>query len=343
MKMKPNLCAFLLLFLLLLHQSLFATGFSIDKSIFKKPMKWLKGKKVKPEWDNPAYDYIREKFSSSPQLGKPMKGLSLFKQYFSSFGYLESSGPFNDLWDQPTASAFQAFKRTFNLTSKETLELFLRPRCAIPDMGITYNFTGNESLPKAGHQWFQKRNLTYGFLPGTEIPAKFKKVFTDAFTRWANATGFWQFTETTFDDADIKVGLYNFTEGVAADDLFGVSLIRNNPPSNVKTAEIGIDGNMNWSLTGETDSLSWKNGILDLETVAMHEIGHVLGFDHSFMSDSVMYPYIVPSQQRKVELSDSDKDNIKQLAKVTTGAGGCLGVPSMTTLSLGFAYLLLMY
>ncbi|KAK7367945.1 hypothetical protein VNO80_09965 [Phaseolus coccineus] len=344
--MKPNLSAFLLLFLLLLDQSLCAkAGFSSFKNSL---VKWVNGKKPpKPEWDNEIYDFLRQKFSP-PQQNQPMKGLSRIKDYFSNFGYLQSSGPFDDYWDLQTASAIKTFQRSFDLqvtgtVNNQTIQLISRPRCAVPDMDFSYNFTDNVSLPKAGHQWFQKRNLTYGFLPASEIPANFTKVFRDAFARWVNATGFFNLTETAYDDADIKVGFYTFTEGVN-DDLFGFSFIREKPPSNKKTAEIRLNGNMYWALPSENDILSWEDGILDLESVAIHEIGHLLGLDHSFMNESVMYPYILPSQQRKIELPNSDKNNIKkQYANVSSGDGGCLGVPSLTTLSLGFAYLLLMY
>ncbi|XP_014522163.1 metalloendoproteinase 1-like [Vigna radiata var. radiata] len=356
--MKPCLSAFLLLFLLLLHQSHFAKAgigsslASLFKSLNKeKVINWVNGKKPpKPEWDKEYLKYLKpDPTLPNLPLNKERKGFAPLKQYLSNFGYLPSSDSFNNTVDQQTLSAIKTFQESFNLPvtsdiDNDTLKLISLPRCAVPDMDFNYSFTQNVSWPKAGHRWFRKTNLTYGFLPESDVQPSFTKVFRNAFTRWANATGFLNLTETTYDDADIKVGFYNFSD-VLIGDLFGFSFITENPPSNVKTAEINLNGNMYWALPSEKGDLSAEDGVLDLESAAMHQIGHLLGFDHSFMNDSVMYPYILPSQERKVELSNSDKNNIKkQYANVDSDDSGCLGVPSITTLlSLGFAYILLMY
>ena len=89
-------------------------------------------------------------------------------------------------------------------------------------------------------------------------------------------------------------------------------------PDSSKKGVVLLDGNMGWLLPSENATLSKDDGVLDLETVAMHQIGHLLGLDHSHKEDSVMYPYILSSQseQRKVQLSNSDKANIHlQFAK----------------------------
>lgn len=80
----------------------------------------------------------------------------------------------------------------------------------------------------------------------------------------------------------------------------------------VITREMLLDRSKNWTPPppGENESLSREQGVLDLESVTMHQIGHLLGLDHSNEMDSFMYPYILPSQKRKVELSDSDKHTI---------------------------------
>ncbi|XP_028182511.1 metalloendoproteinase 2-MMP-like [Glycine soja] len=136
-----------------------------------------------------------------------------------------------------------------------------------------------------------------------------KKVFRDSFKRWAQATtGVLRLTETTYDNADIKVGGHT--------------------PQRCHFR----------SLPSEKESLSWENGVLDLESAAMH----LLGLDHSNKEDSVMYPNVLPWQQRKVELSVSDMENIQRhYTNGISGHSGRWGVLLITILSLGFAYELL--
>ncbi|BAT90020.1 Metalloendoproteinase protein [Vigna angularis] len=366
--MKPCLSAFLLLFLLLLHQSQFAKaaiGSSLPSSIqsaLGRINNQVKGKNLeklngKLESAKEYVDFVEEflgylidsgyfeKKTTLPNLPlKERKGFAPLKKYLSSFGYLPSSDSFNNTVDHQTLSAIKTFMESFNLpVTSDILKLMSLPRCAVPDMNFDYSLHQNVSWPKANDRWFRKTNLTYGFHPA-KVEHNFADVFKNAFKRWENAAGFLNLTETTYDDADIKVGFYNLAT-VFVGDVFGLSLITENPSSSVKTAKIILNGDLIWALPNEKGNLSVKDGILDLESAAMHQIGHLLGFDHSFMNDSVMYPYILQSQERKVELSNSDMDNTKkQYANVDSGDGGCLGVPSITALlSLGFAYLLLMY
>ncbi|RZC23126.1 Metalloendoproteinase 3-MMP [Glycine soja] len=142
-------------------------------------------------------------------------------------------------------------------------------------MNFDYGFTGNVSWPKTRNRWFPERNhLTYGFDPASHIQPNMKKIFRDAFKRWAQATT----------------------------GVFSLSFIILQPGSNVTTGDIRLKGAMLWLLPSENESLSWEDGVLDLESAAMH----LLGLDHSNKEGSVMYPNVLPWQQRKVELSVSD-------------------------------------
>ncbi|RDX82785.1 Metalloendoproteinase 5-MMP, partial [Mucuna pruriens] len=376
--MKTYLSAFLL-FLLLVNQSLPATADlrSIIKGInfrslaknIEKGLEWADRANSLYEWFNLLKNITQN--SSPPQPNAPnnlinvaldfsppqpnapptkKKGLSHVKDYFSNYGYLQSSGPFDDYFDQKTISAIKTYQKYFNLTAtgildNHTIHQISLLRCAVPDMNFSYNFTDNASWPKAGNRWFPKgKNLTYGFLPASEIPANATKVLRKSFTRWTQATGVLNLSETTYDKADIKVGFYNFTLLDIDVEVLGASIITLQPDSNDTTGYILLDGTKFWLLPSENHSLSWEDELLDLESAAMHQIGHLLGLDHSNHTDSVMYPYVLPSQQRKVQLSVSDKDNIrKQYTSVNSGHGGRWGVLLFTILSLGFAHVLLSY
>ena len=51
---------------------------------------------------------------------------------------------------------------------------------------------------------------------------------------------------------------------------------------------------------------------IDLKSVAVHKIGHLLGLRHSLMVESIMYPTIT-SRTRKVELHSDDVMGIQYL------------------------------
>ncbi|RDX68044.1 Metalloendoproteinase 5-MMP, partial [Mucuna pruriens] len=345
--MKTYLSAFLL-FLLLVDQSLPATAGipwgSVARGISKGWKRANKAHKVVDWIDN--LKNITQNFSL-PQPNAPLKkikGLSHFKDYFFNYGYLQSSGPFNDYLDQETISAITTYQNYFNLPAtgdlnNDTIHQISLLRCAVPDMNFTYNFTDNASWPKAGNHPVvpQGQEPHLRFSSGEQNPSQRDQ---DSFTRWTQATGVLNLTETKlYDDADIKVGFYNFTFLDIDVEVLGASIITLQPDSNVTTGYILLDGTKFWLLPSENDSLSWEDGVLDLESAAMHQIGHLLGLDHSNHKDSVMYPYVLPSQQRKVQLSVSDRDNIqKQYASGNSGHGGSWGVLLFSTLSLGFAH-----
>ena len=78
-----------------------------------------------------------------------------------------------------------------------------------------------------------------------------------------------------------------------------------NNNTTIKSAITTFDEDETWSIAD--DPLPYH---IDLMSLALHEIGHTLGLDHSNRYNAVMYPY-AGSPIR--ELSDDDKEAIRSL------------------------------
>lgn len=220
-------------------------------------------------------------------------------------------------------------------------------------MNFEYSFTDtlNVSWPKGNNRFPSgTRNLTYGFAPESKISFNFTQVLRNALTRWSQTTNVLSFTETAYDVADIKIGFYIYDNEVE-DVVIGGSFRNKQLNSSVMPGVISLNARKDGLLPDENYTLSWKDGKIDLETAVMHRIVQLLGLDHSFHNESIVYPTILPSKQRKVEITDSDNKAIQQLYSIkdnNTSSGNVgLGRFTMfrssygfvTSLSLGFAFM----
>lgn len=335
--MKLYQFEFFLFLLLIIVNTTLSSSFPFSPKLVK-PLEYIKKVKEAADyiWDKKIKDLVEDlkdqkldniKPSLPSQLPK-LKGLDQIKQYLSDFGYLEQSGPFNNTLDQETYLAIVTYQQYFNIQQATFSKIFQHialPRCGVPDRISKYNLTNDVSFPK-GNQWFPKgtKNLTYGFDPRNKIPLDMTNVFRTALTQWSNTTRVLNFTETkSYDDADIKIRFYNITDDDGINDVaVGFTFIVLDS-ANVKSGFITLDATKYWALPTE-------HGGFDLETAAMHQIGHLLGLEHSSDNMSIMYPTILPSQQRKVQITDSDNIAIQKLYSNSTkanansdGSSGC--------------------
>ncbi|XP_015965244.2 uncharacterized protein LOC107488973 [Arachis duranensis] len=194
--MKRHLLT-LLFFFLLLDSSFSISLGPVAKIILRNPaIKRLYKRQLPKKALHTGFDYLKNQSTPPPPPGAPeekIQGLHLVKQYLNDYGYIQDSDNYTDLMDQDTVSAIKTYQTFFNLNvtgylDDETLQQLSLFRCAVPDVNFNYSLspTNNVSWPK-GKNWFSNRtNLTYGFLPQSDIPENFTAVFKDSFKRWSD-------------------------------------------------------------------------------------------------------------------------------------------------------------
>ncbi|KAL6576002.1 hypothetical protein OROHE_000473 [Orobanche hederae] len=303
-------------------------------------------------------DDSTDNYDSPPPLTVPVDayptidGLFVLKRYLYNFGYIAYSNPFTDVFDAETVSAVKAYQRFFGLDVNGELDnqtftqITTTPRCAAPDHDLIDFVDNNDKFSWPKGKWFpnETKLLTYAFVEINQLPDDVKKVFRDGFARWSSEIVTLNFTEATiYDAADIKIGFYEFGESLQDVGAAGGTLIMRDDDRRI-VGDIRLDGGMYWvrlqpnNNSDNNGTWSWEMGDVELGTMAMHQIGHVLGLGHSSERESVMFPHFSPPLQ-KVQLTDDDRNSIQKLYSTSCGGRFLLfGYPTLfitTIMSLG--------
>ncbi|KAL8117136.1 metalloendoproteinase 2-MMP-like [Apium graveolens] len=268
------------------------------------------------------------------QKGDVVEGVSELKQYLKKFGYIDNDHTQNpqpdkednDHFDDTLESAIKLYQHNYRIMSTgvldaKTVENMMLPRCGVPDIingrsrmrAARNDMHDVKSLHTVLHYQFfsgspkwptDKSNLTYKFAPGT--PDDAMTVISGAFDKWAGVT---QFTFVNVQDAvpsvevpDIMIGFYSGDHGDGSpfDGPYGV-LAHASPPT---AGTFHLDEDEPWSIGPNP-------GHIDMETVALHEIGHLLGLQHSSVQDAVMYPSVTDGVTK--DLCGDDVQGIMEL------------------------------
>ncbi|AEE33645.1 unnamed protein product [Arabidopsis thaliana] len=282
-------------------------------------------------------------------IGENINGLSKLKQYFRRFGYITTTGNCTDDFDDVLQSAINTYQKNFNLkvTGKldsSTLRQIVKPRCGNPDLidGVSEMNGGKILRTTEKYSFFpgkprwpkRKRDLTYAFAPQNNLTDEVKRVFSRAFTRWAEVTPL-NFTRSeSILRADIVIGFFSgeHGDGEPFDGAMGTLAHASSPP----TGMLHLDGDEDWLISnGEISRrILPVTTVVDLESVAVHEIGHLLGLGHSSVEDAIMFPAI-SGGDRKVELAKDDIEGIQHLYGGNPNGDGGGSKPSRESQSTG--------
>ncbi|KAK7317576.1 hypothetical protein RJT34_01931 [Clitoria ternatea] len=315
--------------------SFFLTNVVVSARLFPNVSTWLPAAAGPPAG---AWDAFRN-FSGCHH-GDNFNGLSNLKSYFQRFGYIPHAPPltsnFSDEFDDALESAIKTYQKNFNLNitgelDDETLRQIVLPRCGVADIinGTTSMKAGKDnqttsfgnskprfhtvshfSLFPGQPRWPEgMQELTYAFFPGNELSDTVKGVFAAAFARWSEVTPL-TFRETAaYFGADIRIGFFSgdHGDGEPFDGILG-TLAHAFSPTN---GRFHLDAAEDWVVSGDVEKSALSTAV-DLESVAVHEIGHLLGLGHSSVEEAVMFPTI-SSRRKKVVLAEDDIQGIQFL------------------------------
>ncbi|TRY88579.1 hypothetical protein DNTS_034552 [Danionella cerebrum] len=195
-----------------------------------------------------------------------------------------------------------------------------RPRCGVPDYPLQKGGSAlHYSTHKGGLLAGRHRRKRFDLFPGrwdkTDLTYKIirvprqmdwenvRTVIKEALGVWSEETPL-KFTEVTSGRADIMFDFNRYSHGDYLDfDGPGGILAHAFFPRTYREGEVHFDMDESWTIGNSLGT--------DLLQVATHEIGHVLGLQHSKVLGAVMAPFYTFSYP--VRLSDDDKRGIQAL------------------------------
>ncbi|MBW4491220.1 MAG: matrixin family metalloprotease, partial [Trichocoleus desertorum ATA4-8-CV12] len=270
--------------------------------------------------------YDRNVIRAAPDLnsGENHPSIIEVQNYLRHYGYLTQDAALSSgQLDDATVHALTTFQQRFNINPSGNLDATTRAamtasRCGVPDIVSPLAF-------RTAGAW-NRRNLTYAFGPLSVQLSNdvVQNAVRRAFNTWA-ATG----TELTFTEVaqsqnpDILIEWrqaedpdHSMVGGILAHADFppGFSRIVSNPPL---------------PLHFDDQEHTWVDGAVsngfDIETLALHEIGHCLGMHHTDVVGSVMFATIKSNSTLRT-LQPDDLEGIRNLYPTTPTYDRYIGV-----------------
>jgi len=241
--------------------------------------------------------------------GEEHPGLTAVQQFLQRFGYLGTQQFEPGKLDDQTSDALAKFQSFHGIEAtgefdEQTKDQMTEPRCAHPDMASGIAFSTQCA--------WNKTTLGFAFdVTTTDVAGTGPfDAIRSAFATWASVVGF-TFNEVAASASpDILIGWrpandpdLSMVGGTLAHADFppGCSVVTNSLPKPVHFD----DSEHTWAVGASTAAF-------DIETVAVHELGHILGLAHSAVPGAVMSPTVAPNFTLRALTAD-DTSGIQSL------------------------------
>lgn len=250
--------------------------------------------------------------------GQEDPGFVAVQEFLQRFGYLKAGSYRSSQLDDQTAEALTKYQKQHGINptgvfDDQTRDQMASHRCGMPDPDSPLAFSTRCAWPNP--------NLTFAFEDGTNDvngTGEFQAV-RNAFATWTAAVPL-TFTEVgRTQGPDIAIDWrpandpdHSMVGGVLAHADFppACGIITNTLPKPVHFD----DSEHQWVIGAVASGF-------DIETVALHEIGHILGLQHSNVAGSVMFATVSSNFTKRVLTAD-DLAGIRELYTPTLLAAG---------------------
>lgn len=283
-----------------------------------------------------------QKLASLPAvgLGESAEGFETVKGFLARFGYLGRGAAAgaaprpSAVLDEATSIAIVRYQAMHGLPlsgafDEVTRDMMSRARCGFPDVDPASGAAFTTTCA------WNRDSLSYAFDAGTTDVAGEgeREAVRRAFTTWSAAVQI-SFREVgTGDNPDVRIAWTQANCG-DANMAGGVLAHADYPPG------CGFYGNaLPRPLHFDDQEHTWCIGAFanqfDVETIALHEIGHLLGLAHSSVGGAVMFATVSPNWTNRV-LAPDDLEGIRRLYPIrgpvfVRHSGRCLDIAGIST------------
>ncbi|MFI9174183.1 matrixin family metalloprotease [Streptomyces lincolnensis] len=236
------------------------------------------------------------------------------QKYLTKYGYLTTTVTPGQL-DDATSDALRMFQGIGGISATgeldpSTVDALEQPRCGVPDLPTVNAARRGQSADFVLRGCnYSKLTFTYRFTDGTDdiTGTEERAAVRRAFATWASVLRGVSFRQVSTANSDFVIGWHtgDHRDGSAFDGVGNTLAHAFYPPpcGGANAGSLHYDDAETWSLTGNAQTF-------DAETVTLHEIGHLLGLDHSAVPGAVMFRSYGGVRR---SLTQDDIDGIRRL------------------------------